>query len=227
MTVPTVEELKTQLITLGQSDPRLEQIKALEAQLALLKKDAPAPVVVAETKPLLLDIGCGKNKRAGWIGVDQYSMEGVDIVADVRKSWPWQTSSVDEIQASHFVEHLAGGKERCHFFNEVWRVLKPGAKATIIVPHCFSSRSIGDPTHLWPPLGGFTWPYLSRAWRESQAPHTDKKWWADGYDCDFDHTLGFSLRPDLQVRNQEFITMALQSQVEAAQDMICTLTCKK
>ena len=53
-----------------------------------------------------LDIGCGKNKRDGFTGVDQYAMEGVDVVCDVRKPWPWEPGTVDEVNCSHFVEQL-------------------------------------------------------------------------------------------------------------------------
>ena len=44
-----------------------------------------------------LDIGCGKNKKEGFIGVDQYPMEGVDVVMDVRQKWNYEDNSVDEI----------------------------------------------------------------------------------------------------------------------------------
>lgn len=50
-------------------------------------------VNAALTAPIKLDIGCGKNKRAGFIGVDIYDFEGVDIVADVRKS-TWRATKV-------------------------------------------------------------------------------------------------------------------------------------
>ena len=31
-----------------------------------------------------IDLGCGKNKKEGFIGVDQYAMEGVDVVLNIR-----------------------------------------------------------------------------------------------------------------------------------------------
>ena len=98
-----------------------------------------------------LDIGCGKNKKEGFLGVDQYAMEGVDVVMDVRGVWPWEDNSIDEVHSSHFVEHLTA-TERVHFYNELHRVLKNGAKAMIITPHWASNRAYGDPTHQWPPV---------------------------------------------------------------------------
>ena len=44
-----------------------------------------------------LDIGCGKNKKEGFIGVDQFAMEGVDVVMDVRQPWSYENDSVDEV----------------------------------------------------------------------------------------------------------------------------------
>lgn len=173
-----------------------------------------------------LDLGCGNNKREGFLGVDQYKMPGVDIVCNLAKDkWPWKDGSVDEVNSAHFLEHLTnlnGRWERTHFFNELYRVLKTGAKATIIIPHWCSNRFYGDPTHC-EPFSEMGFYYLSKEWRDSQAPHTDKKWNKNGYNCDFEATWGYSLRQDLLTRNQEYQMIALQTQKEAAQDIIATL----
>lgn len=173
-----------------------------------------------------LDIGCGKNKRDGFIGVDQYPMEGVDIVHDVRKAWPWDSNSVDEVNCSHFLEHLTAG-ERVHFFNELHRVLKTGAKATVTTPHWASNRAYGDPTHQWPPVAEMAFYYLSKDWRTTQAPHTDSKWNPQGYSCNFEATWGYSLNPAIVSRTADFQQFAISNYKEAAQDMVATLTKKE
>lgn len=171
-----------------------------------------------------LDIGCGKNKKGpDWHGVDQYAMDGVDTVMDVRQKWPWEDASVDEVHCSHFLEHLEAG-ERVKFFNELHRVLKPGAKATIICPHWASGRAYGDPTHKWPPVSGMMAHYLSASWRETQAPHTDARWNPDGYSCDFDHVGGYSLHQSLLVKNPETVQWMMQFAIEATPDIHFTLT---
>lgn len=170
-----------------------------------------------------LDIGCGKNKKEGFLGVDQYAMDGVDIIHDIRKPWPWEDNSVDEVYSSHFIEHLSAS-ERVYFFNELFRVLKPGAKATIVVPHWASNRAYGDPTHQWPPVAEMAFYYLSKEWREQQAPHTDIKWNPDGFSCNFQATWGYSLNVALMSRNQEYQQFAVSNYKEAAQDLIATLT---
>lgn len=201
---------------------------------ALLK---PAP------SPLKLDIGCGKNKREGFVGVDQYQFDGVDVVLNVvawandpgghpinhRIKWPWADSSVDEAHSSHFVEHLTP-VERCHFFNELWRVLKPSAQATIITPHWSNARAYGDPTHQWPAISEWFYLYLNKGWRDVNAPHTDKANWPQGYDCDFEGgcvTTVNTQHPELLGRNPEMQNFATRNYINVNMDAYATLTAKK
>lgn len=176
--------------------------------------------------PTKLDIGCGKNKKEGFYGVDQYAMEGVDEVIKIGTAkWPFRDNSIEEIHCSHFLEHLTA-QERIHFFNEAYRVMKPGAKATIITPHWASNRAYGDPTHQWPPVSEMSWYYLSAAWRTTDAPHTDAKWNEDGFKCDFEVTWGYAFGGDLALKNQDYQQFALANYKEAAQDMHASLTKK-
>ena len=183
-----------------------------------------------KTKPALkLDFGCGPNPKEGFEGVDQYAFDGkVKHVRDIRKRFQWKDNSVDEAHSAHFVEHLTA-EERCHFFNELWRVLKPGAKATIITPHWCSTRAYGDPTHQWPPVSEMFYLYLQKPWRESQAPHTDAKNWEKGYCCDFEGgVVGYNPNPLFQQegRNATYIQFAMNWYKEAAADSIAIITKK-
>jgi hypothetical protein len=178
------------------------------------------------TEALKLDIGCGKNKKAGFIGVDSIAFDGVDIVHDVRKPWPWEDSSVVEVHCSHFVEHLTA-VERVHFANELWRVLVPRGTATIVTPHWGSGRAYGDPTHQWPPVAEMWFFYLDPKWREDNAPHIDSRWNPDGFRCHFDCTWSYGVHPMLTTRNLEFQQWALNFYREAAQDLHATVTARK
>jgi SAM-dependent methyltransferase len=162
-----------------------------------------------------LDLGCGKNPKEGFAGVDVRDF-GQEIVCDLRGGWKFEDDSVDEVHCSHFVEHLTG-PERIHFVNELYRVLKPGAKATIIAPHWSSCRAYGDLTHQWPPVSEFWFYYLLKGWRDANAPHNDD------YTCDFDATWGYSLHGEILKRNPEFQLFAVQWYKEAAQDICATL----
>jgi hypothetical protein len=163
-----------------------------------------------------LDLGCGKNKREGFIGVDSRAFEGVDVVADLTKRWPWDDGSVAEANASHVVEHF-DGPERIHFVNELYRVLIPGGRATLTTPHWCSQRAYGDMTHKWPPVSEFWYYYLAKDWRAVNAPHNDT------YTCDFSATWGYSLRQDVAIRAQEFQIFSMSNHKEACTDIIATL----
>jgi len=93
-----------------------------------------------------LNLGCCDRIMPGFIGVD--ICPPADVVADLSKRWPWPMSSVDEVAAFDVIEHIA---DRIHFMNELHRVLKPGARATIETPN--ASHGAGffqDPTHVAP-----------------------------------------------------------------------------
>lgn len=131
---------------------------------------------------LRLDLGCGANKRAGFIGVDAVAFVGVDVIFDLRQEiWPWPDNSVKEVFAGHFIEHLTG-RERVAFFNNLFRAMGVGASAVLVTPHWSHESAYGDPTHEWPPVTNWTYQYLNRAWREAHAGHV-------GYACDFDIQL--------------------------------------
>lgn len=175
---------------------------------------------------LKIDLGCGTRKQAGFIGVDKIKFEGVDHVFDIGwESWPFPDGSVEEAYTSHFVEHLTP-VERIHFCNELHRVLVPKGKCTLIVPHWGSCRAYGDPTHQWPPVTEFWFYYLSRAWRATEAPHTDIKNWAHGFDCDFEVTWGYGMNPAILTRSVDFQQFALNHYREAIYDIHACLTKK-
>lgn len=180
------------------------------------------PEIVAA--PIRLDLGCGSRKKeGGYIGIDQHAFAGVDHVLKLgSQPLPYKDNSVEEIHSSHFFEHLSA-VERCHVINECYRVLKPGAKMKVLVPHWGSCRAYGDPTHQWPPMSEFWFYYLDKGWRTDQAPHTDKAHWPSGYDCNFLATWGYTLNPALNVRNAEYQQNAVQWYKEAIYDIEATL----
>lgn len=107
-----------------------------------------------------LNLGCSDRKIEGFISVD--IVPPADVVTDLSWKWPWETSSVDEVLAFDVCEHVrdAGSiypglgttgetqNGRIFFMNELHRVLKPGAHATIETPN--AARGVGfmqDPTH--------------------------------------------------------------------------------
>ncbi|MBA7710654.1 hypothetical protein ES703_119599 [subsurface metagenome] len=97
---------------------------------------------------MILDIGCGKAKREGIIGVDFVEMPEVNIVCDLNRDLPFPDNSVDGIYASHILEHL---DNFLFTMNEIWRVCRPNAWIKIWVPHFSSGTTTwGDPTYKRP-----------------------------------------------------------------------------
>jgi len=135
-----------------------------------------------------------------------------------------QDNSVDEARASHFIEHLEW-PERVAFLNELYRVMKKGAKAQLVLPHWCSSRYYGDPTHK-SPMSEFAFQYVLKSWRKDNAPHCDAEQVPGplSYSCDFEATWGYSMHPALVARNNEYQQYALQNFKEAAMDLAVTLT---
>lgn len=78
-----------------------------------------------------LNLGCGDTKIEGFIGVDLYD-EKADVRADICEL-PFENESVEEIVAYQVIEHLPYWKTSIMenstpaFFEECYRVMKPGA----------------------------------------------------------------------------------------------------
>jgi predicted SAM-dependent methyltransferase len=136
---------------------------------------APAKVPVDDPRPIRLDLGSGQTPKEGFTGVDKFHGDTrVDLCSGAR--WPWADSSVDELHCSHFIEHIPmvnvlasaehpdGIDALVRFFNEAWRVAKPGASFALTWPALQNVRAFQDPTHRrFIPLQ--TMVYFSKDWR--------------------------------------------------------------
>jgi len=94
----------------------------------------------------IIDLGCGLHKQKDAIGIDNMDLEGVDIVADIKKGIPMEDLSCDEVIMSHFFEHL-NEDERLNLMKEIYRVLKVGGVVKITCPHSYAFYGYADPTH--------------------------------------------------------------------------------
>jgi SAM-dependent methyltransferase len=124
-----------------------------------------------------LNLGCGQNKLAGYVNVDKYAACEPDRIADLEViPWPFADGSADEIMMTHVLEHL--GRDTDVFLSiikEIHRVLKPGAKLHIRVPHPRSEGYLGDPTHvrpISPVIMSLFSKRNNREWKEKGYPNT-------------------------------------------------------
>jgi len=92
-----------------------------------------------------VDLCCGTSKPNGFIGIDLFPGDKVDIVADLNKRFPFEDNSVDMVRAHDAIEHLS---DKIHTMNEIWRICKPNAAVDILVPSTDGRGAFQDPTHI-------------------------------------------------------------------------------
>jgi len=93
-----------------------------------------------------LNMGCGRDIRAGYVNADSKRLPGVDVVCDFsRYPWPFRTDAFDEVIAVHIIEHLP---DTIRVMEELHRITAPGAVVLIEVPHYKHVNAYKDPTHV-------------------------------------------------------------------------------
>lgn len=94
-----------------------------------------------------LDLGCGRNKAPGSIGVDSNpGATAADVIADLNHPLPFPDSSFDEVRAVHVIEHV---NDIMKAVAEIHRVARSGGLVYLATPHYTDSNSWRDPTHRW------------------------------------------------------------------------------
>ena len=85
---------------------------------------------------------------AGWVNVDAAALPGVDVVADLARCrgqrLPFADDCVDEMLLSHVLEHI---EDTLALMQELHRIARAGAIATIRCPYGGSDDADEDPTH--------------------------------------------------------------------------------
>lgn len=94
---------------------------------------------------VILDLGCGKKKRPGAIGVDNSSRHNADVIHDLNLyPYPFDTNFADIVYLDNVLEHL---DEPLKVMGEVHRITKTGGLVKVIVPYFRSVWAFIDPTH--------------------------------------------------------------------------------
>ena len=92
-----------------------------------------------------LNLGCGKAKIRGTVGVDICRTEAADAICNLNgRLFPFRDNVFDKIHAIDVLEHLDDIKT---VMEEIHRVSKSGAEVFINVPHFSSAHAYGDFTH--------------------------------------------------------------------------------
>ena len=100
--------------------------------------------------PVKLHLGCGPTRLDGWLNCDLSPGPAVDCAFDLDQPWPFPDHAVEEIYASHVLEHL---KHPYRFFSEAWRVLGPNRQMLVRVPYGAHRAAWWDLEHQRPWFG--------------------------------------------------------------------------
>ncbi len=92
-----------------------------------------------------LDIGCGKNKHEGYIGVDKEKFDCVDILHNLNNfPWPFNDNSVSEVLCHNILEHL---ESPWRAVREIIRICQLGARIHVRFPVPEHPNAWKDPDH--------------------------------------------------------------------------------
>ena len=130
--------------------------------------------------------------------------------------WKLKDASVAEAYSAYLFNRIPAGK-RGQFMDELWRVLVPGGKCTMIVPYWTSARSVQDPTSEWPPLCEQSFLYFNRKFREDNKVCLEMR-------CDFDFVYGYTLDSETQLRPDDTRPFWIKHYANAVNDLQLVLT---
>ena len=93
----------------------------------------------------ILDVGCGRNKHPGAIGLDSNPRTDADVIHDLAViPYPFSDNEFDEVISRHVIEHVP---DVMAFVSELHRITKPGGHIRIVTPHYSNPDWPTDPTH--------------------------------------------------------------------------------
>ncbi len=93
----------------------------------------------------ILDVGCGRNKHPGAVGLDYNSATDADVIHDLGVTpYPFPDDEFDEVIGTHVIEHVP---DVLAFVTELYRLTKHGGRIKIITPHYSNPDWPADPTH--------------------------------------------------------------------------------
>lgn len=112
----------------------------------------------AAPRKRILELGCGRVKAPGAIGVDlNPEATAADVICDLNRPLPFADSTFDEVRAVHVIEHL---EDVVRAMGEMHRVARPGGLIHVVTPHYSDYSSWCDPTHRWH-LNSFSFFYFT------------------------------------------------------------------
>jgi SAM-dependent methyltransferase len=98
-----------------------------------------------EARPRVLDIGCGKHKTPGAVGLDSNPRVGADVVHDLDQvPYPFADDEFDIVIGNQVIEHV---EDVLAVMAELHRITRAGGLIRLDTPHFSDVASYTDPTH--------------------------------------------------------------------------------
>lgn len=99
-----------------------------------------------------LNLGCGFDKREGWLNVDNFAACEPDRLLDLETTpWDLPSDAFEHVLLKHVLEHVgAAFPVFASVMQELYRVTAPGGIVEIHVPHIRHDSYWTDPTHVRP-----------------------------------------------------------------------------
>lgn len=125
----------------------------LQQMLGVISEAAAVPTPSA-VSPIKINLGAGSEAQEGWINVDWIAGKGIDVIHNLLDfPWPFEDDVADELLARDVLEHMPlfnkdNQSTPIKFIEECHRILQPGGKLFITVPHWQSKNLWIDPTHV-------------------------------------------------------------------------------
>jgi len=131
-----------------------------------------------------------------------------------------KSNTFEEFKANINKEEFLAPKDGfIKFFNELYRILKPGGKVRIVSPYYTSARAFGDPTHIRYIADSSTW-YLNKSWMdENKLTHY-------GMNCNFDVKVSYYITNEMTLKSEEVRNKAFLHDWNVIDDIIIELTKK-
>jgi predicted SAM-dependent methyltransferase len=101
-----------------------------------------------------LNLGCGFDKRDGYVNADNFAECAPDVFCDLESfPWPFEDNEFDYVLMKHVLEHVgATFPVFKKIMQELYRITKHDGVVEIHVPHYSHLTFWADPTH----VRGFT-----------------------------------------------------------------------
>jgi len=127
--------------------------------------------------PLKLNLGCGPNKKEGWVNIDLFDL-GADLRLDLREPWPFPDNVASHIYTEHVFEHFEFHVEVPRFLNEARRVLRPGGVFDVVVPDSGPAiKAYGNPDATYWSTSAKRW---HPEWCQTELDHINYHFRQDG-----------------------------------------------